>query len=887
MKRLHLLWCFCVLSLGVTAQSLDDAERLLHSGEFEQAKSAFEQLSDQYYNGEDQASYAHANIGIAECELGLGKVNLAIVRSKNTIDFVEQYIKEDSSVQALCHMVLGNSYLRIGRNDLALENLTIAETFNSSDQIQRAECLENIGVAYWNNGNKELSLDYHKQAYEIRKSNDVNEVLIGDSNLNIGLLYLEEKPLQSLIYFNRALKSYQSELGENHPKIALCYSNMAFANAELLNYDAAFEFLDKVSAIWNVIYEGAHPNKAFVLSSRGRLYKMKEDFDQSLVYYQEALTMYLGINGTKHPDVANMYFLMGQIYQEKRDYKLAVEYYQKSTYANLQNQEFGSLYDQPEIRDYYNADILLSSLQSKAKMLEVYHFEKSLKMRDIDGALGHYLLCDELITQIRQIRIDEMDKLKLGVIASDVYERGISISKYLNEMTLKPGYYESFAFDFSEKSKAAVLQEAINDSNAKHFAGIPDAQLQLEDSLKDEIGFFEQMLVNEKDPNEILEIEKELFAYQNALRSHIQQLESDYPEYYDLKFNSSSVTLSMVQDYLKDGEVMLTYFIGSEYLYSFAITNRSMQINQVSNDFDLEKKVLAFRNAIKYKMDDSFESLSMELYDELIPDLGKDVHSLFIIPDGVLSTLPFEALIRKTKEGNRYLVEDWAVGYGYSSSLFMSNKGEVLASKSILLTAPVNFSEYYGQMANLPGTKNEVKEIKYLFMGEGNTVTIELEDDATETAFKGDKSHTYDYIHLATHGKVNESNPAQSRIYLAPNDEDDGNLYCGEIYGLSLNANLVTLSACETGLGKISKGEGVLGLSRALMYAGAKNLLVSLWSVNDNSTSELMVSFYKNHLFHSTDNNFSDDLQKAKLEMIRSDEYSFPYYWAPFVLVGK
>jgi CHAT domain-containing protein len=141
-------------------------------------------------------------------------------------------------------------------------------------------------------------------------------------------------------------------------------------------------------------------------------------------------------------------------------------------------------------------------------------------------------------------------------------------------------------------------------------------------------------------------------------------------------------------------------------------------------------------------------------------------------------------------------------------------------------------------------------------------------------------------LHFATHGIVDEKSPELSRIFLqSDSDTEDGNLFTGEIYNLELNANLVTLSACQTGLGKISKGEGVIGLSRALVYAGAKSIIVSFWSVADESTAQLMTDFYRQMLEHPK-SNYSENLRNAKLNLMKTDKYKSPYYWAPFVLIG-
>jgi CHAT domain-containing protein len=153
-----------------------------------------------------------------------------------------------------------------------------------------------------------------------------------------------------------------------------------------------------------------------------------------------------------------------------------------------------------------------------------------------------------------------------------------------------------------------------------------------------------------------------------------------------------------------------------------------------------------------------------------------------------------------------------------------------------------------------------------------------------------DSIRNYNIIHFATHGFVNSESPELSGIQLAITNKskDDGILYSGDIYNLKLNAELVVLSACETGLGKISKGEGIIGLSRAFLFSGASNLIVSLWKVSDFSTSELMIEFYKNILGKKDVNHsYSSDLRSAKLKLIGNKEFAKPYYWSPFILLGN
>jgi CHAT domain-containing protein len=255
--------------------------------------------------------------------------------------------------------------------------------------------------------------------------------------------------------------------------------------------------------------------------------------------------------------------------------------------------------------------------------------------------------------------------------------------------------------------------------------------------------------------------------------------------------------------------------------------------------------------------------------------------------------IPFEALLIDDAEkihnyvAMPFLVNRFSVRYEFSAGLLIQKSKKTVSgiSPSIFLCAPISFpgKEYLGE---LPGTENEVQEISRLFSEKNLTSAAFTRVQADEKLIKTSSLRNYNFVHFATHGVVDESNPELSRIFLQSGSKsEDGDLFAGEIYNLELNASLVTLSACQTGLGKILKGEGVIGLSRALVYAGAKNIIVSFWNVADESTSILMKDFYQNVL-ENPGVDYSTDLRKAKLNLLRNEKYSAPFYWAPFVLIG-
>lgn len=884
MRTLVAIWSFgLVLSVtGQEAAPMQEARVSFLEGDFQKAYNLYEQAGEVFYAHNEGVRYADVLLEMVRCLLLSGDPFHAKSLAENTMGYIQKELPANDSLMAKCQTVLGSSYLKIGRQDEALTKLQLAEKLLKAENNTTAELYNELGIVHWNNNNKSLAQQYHEKALRIRRKFKGNSsVEVGDSFNNLGLIFMESDPLQALIYFNRAKGIYEERLGTTHQKTSFVLLNMAFAYELQEDYDRALALLTSVQEQTEHLYAGQeHPSKAFISSRLGQFYLKKEDFEQALFYQNKALQSYIGIYGEKHPEVANTHYLIGRVHQRKGQYRAAMHSYQQSIYANLQQQFFKSDYELPTLENYFNGDILLSSLRAKAKALEILHYEKTLDLRDIKGAIETFRLCDQMINLIRRQRLNEQDKIRLGEIAKEVYENGIRLSLAMSEQSLSRTHYLGLAFDFCERSKAAVLLEAITDSKAKSFSGIPQSLIVLEDSLKDEISYLNQQL-SEQNGVENQRLKDLLFTYESHYRTFIQDLEVNYPEYFELKYATQLASVSEVQGLLNDRMALLSYFIGDENTYIFIVNNHKIEAVTMPKSEELDKWLTGIRNAIKYKIKSVIEEAARALYAQLIPDLPKGISELIFIPDGRLATIPFETL--QNEEG-KYAIEKYAISYDFSATLFSHRRNETTSSEKALLIAPVDFSDQPLKMPNLPGTLEEVNEIRLLLRAEGKDVTSSTKVSASESSLKTDNLEQYDYVHFATHGVVNESQPDLSRIFLNPDAEEDGSLYNGEIYNLKLNADLVTLSACETGLGKIEKGEGVVGLSRALQYAGANNLLVSFWQVSDASTSQLMIEFYKQHQVYGL--NYNNALRSAKLTLLKDERYNQPYYWAPFILVG-
>jgi CHAT domain-containing protein/lipopolysaccharide biosynthesis regulator YciM len=887
------------------------ADEFFQQGKYKEAIERFQKLSDNYQTENKNIEYSYTNLKIAECNIRLGQTNEGLELAQNTLEYIQSTNITDPNLLAETYNVIGDGYLNLGRNDQALENLQKSleqfELTNFKETKELANCYNDLGIVYWNNGNNDLALQYHKNALAIRKKLYATEnVEIGDSYNNIGLIYSRPNYKDALINFNYALETYIGLYGESHPKVAFCYNNLALTEYFHENYDKSLEYLDKVLAIWNRNDQTDSPNKAFTYISIGSSFYKKNEYDQAIINFEKALKTYLILYGDKHPEIANTFNQLSRAYQARGDFDEALEYSQKSIYANLFDQELQPIYINPELKNYYNADILLSSLQQKAEVFNDFHYNKTLKKRDLIASLNCLELAHKLVSRIRKIRLNEKDKLSLSAKASEIYQSGVELCYELSEVTINKKVYLEKAFDFVERSKSSTLLSAIQDTNAKQFSGIPDELLEKEKNIKNDIAFFERKLAENSGDSQEKFVRGKLLSLNNDYNSFIKDLENQYPRYYNLKFNENQISLEKLQNSLDEQSMFITHFITEDRIFCFYVTKDRLKVYNTPKIKKFDNYISGLRNSIKYDSKKHFLESSSVLFDQLFPaKISSKITNLIVIPEGNLATIPFEVLLSEeiddlTMDYDQlpFLVKKYNISYDNSGTLYAQRKEEIEGyqgeTEDILLVAPVNFKdEYYANMNSklndLPGSKNEIDEIKRLFKSKEHGIKVLVDNSATEISFKKEELHKYKYLHFATHGMVNESKPELSRIFLRPtyNDVEDGSLYSGEIYNIDIHADLVCLSACQTGLGKLSKGEGIIGLSRALLYAGAENLIVSLWTVSDNSTSELMIDFYHNHLYSDHYNTFSGALRKAKLNLIKDKEFSKPYYWAPFILIGE
>ncbi len=839
------------------------------------------------------------NIKKAEALIKLGKLLdgeslLRKLQSKLTDEKSQHYY------HALIAMNLGSVYLNQGRFDLGMEELERAlkfyETDNKSSSLEAADALSYLGNLYMAAGKYQQANEQLQMALAIRIENlPKTHELIAASYNNLGMVFTQLDVNKAFDYYEMSIAIYEELHGNDHPKLAIANTNLGVLHRSEKLYGDAIVYFESALKIWEKIYPKPHPNKALVLMNLGQTYSSMRNTETALDFYERARVMYEDSQGKKHPDVAYIYNLLGNEKSSQQKFNSALLDYQKAIIANAPDFNNENVQANPFTNNFYNGIQLLYSLMYKAQTLEDKYFGKTLKDSDLILGLKTLQVADSLIDRLRQHSTNESDKITLGSIANEVYADGVRIGNLLSNVSFKRRQsYSEMSFYFAEKSKSAVLLEAISDTDAKSFAKIPKELLEEEKNLKSSIAMISQKLAQKPSEQEEKYLRETIFSLNRSYRDFTQQLEIQYPEYFNLKFNSAAPSIKQLQNLIPDKTALVSYFIDdkNDRLYTYIISKRNFNVTEIGLPSDYDKYITGLRNGLFFSEAATFSFAARNLHKLLIPRIPGNINDLVIIPTGRMGIIPFETLLTQDATGETdfkelpYLLNQFSIRYEFSAGLLLQKKRDGASSKisSVMLCAPVTFLEK-DNLFDLPGTEDEVNAIANLFKEKNIGSQVYLKAQANETAIKSGSLKNYSLIHFATHGIVDENSPELSRIYLQSDSEaEDGNLFAGEIYNLELNAELVALSACQTGLGKISKGEGVIGLSRALIYAGAKKIIVSFWSVADESTSELMTDFYR-QLLENPANNYSQDLRKAKLNLLKGS-YAAPYYWAPFILIG-
>lgn len=342
------------------------------------------------------------------------------------------------------------------------------------------------------------------------------------------------------------------------------------------------------------------------------------------------------------------------------------------------------------------------------------------------------------------------------------------------------------------------------------------------------------------------------------------------PTFYSL-IAVSTPSAGDLQSLLANDETLVEYYAMGDQLFAFVVTRNRISAHRLDGR-KLSAEVSAIRKAFTDPEIQKAVKISDAAYRRLIAPLAKQINTtnLVVVPHGVLHRLPFGALFT----GSEFLLEKFSVSYLPSCSvLHFLRDGKAARSGAALVFGNPDLGD---PRFDLKNAEAEAVRVGRAFP----EARVMMRKAATETEFKY-LSSRYGTVHFACHGIFSPNNPLTSGLLLRKDDKNDGLLTAGELYGIRLDADLVTLSACETGVGDIQGGDDVIGLTRGFLYAGTRSILASLWQVDDKATADLMVSFYG----HLIEGDKREALRQAQLEIRRKNPH--PYYWAAFELIGR
>ena len=899
--------------------------------ENDQGKDLFQKAAEAFYTDLDSAIFYFRSAiphfkknqnweGYLDCYLALtncyhkqGDYDRYLENANIALRESLAYFGEDSRAYRSSVNNLAYAYVDRGNYSKAIDLLEqIVQQEMGTNKLDFAALLESLGHFYREQGDfDEAHYNYTRALHLIKDSKDASSQNLSSSFLKISKCLLDRGQLDSAgVLLKRALSLIpdhgREEKGTNLQEKIECLIQLAEISLMKNKLSEAEEYAQQAIR-WSQGVYSFGLSKSYKIM--GQVHLQKSNFREAIQAFNKAkqvnevkyksFTRHQSI-GFCHEDLAKAYFAKGELEE-------ALKQYQQSLFHLTLDFQSHSVYDLPDVEDFVRNVEVLDVLIGYAQGLKKRYETRNTELEDLQTAMKTCDLASQLIGLLRQQYQAQGSKFLLSERAQPLYELAIEIAIELNENT-QDHFYLHEAFRFIEANKALVLLESIKENLAKGFGYLPDSLLQKEQALKLDVSFYEKNLAEEtrkvgQDQLKIKRLNDKLFLLRRKYQELARNIERDFPKYHALKFQAEPVDIKQIQENLLDSEsALLEFFVGERNIYLFFIGSSNLDVFSLEKEQFRTEDLLRLTSLIKKEpVASSFEAdlqvfsdLAGKLYNVLLqPALEKEreLKKLLIIPDGILCYLPFEVLLPDNKQTKDsfgrlpYLIQDYSIGYAYSAALLLrgysteSRQGQLafagFAPSFLGASAIGSRSCNNGSLPALACNDYEVETIGELLNGDSKVGSHARKESLIEMAGR------YKIIHLATHACIDRENPMLNKIFFAGDY-----LTYFDIQNLRLNADLAVLSACNTGSGKLQKGEGVLSLSRGFRLSGCKSSLMSLWAVNDCSTANLMVHFYENlKMGHSKD----AALRKAKQKYLQlADKVSaHPYYWAAFVFFGN
>ncbi|MGH9727696.1 MAG: CHAT domain-containing protein [Candidatus Acidiferrales bacterium] len=716
-------------------------------------------------------------------------------------------------------------------------------------------------------------------------------LLVTQSDYNIAYLYYLRGEYGRAIEMLRATREKCEENGDAHV-LALCYLDLSEIYLELNLSTEAMDVAHEGYLRFQKLgmgYEEAkcQANEAMALSQVGKALRALELFD-------EARVKFVRENNLVWPWLIDLYqavvlYNEGRLFEARRLCGRAAKFFETSLLPGK-----GVLCQLLLSRLSLRTGDLAAASKECARALErlasleapVLRYQAEFLMGQIQQASGnpqgayssHQKAREALETLRSSLRGEEL-KIAFMKNRLEVYECLVDIC--MNDDSKQDSAEESFGY--MEMAKSRSLAELL----VHHAQALPATDagqsglVRRIREMREELNWYyrrleqEQLRGEDPSPERIEKLQKQALAHENELLRALRELPMPQTMQ-SLGRDPALASLESIRAALPADATLVEYFAVKDEFIAAVLTREELEIvpltpvSRVVNllrmlHFQLSKFRLGggYTQEFAKPLFDAAQSHLQELYEEVMAPLRGHLRGghLVIVPHGVLHYLPFHALF----DGERYMIDSFTVSYAPSAGIFSlcQQRSSRASGAPLILGVPD---------AQAPLIREEVESIARILPDS----KLLLGADANVEALRTTGLHTR-ILHIATHGTFRQDNPMFSGIRLG-----DAYLNLYDLYQLKLEADLVTLSGCATGLNVVTAGDELLGLIRGLLYAGAQSLLLTLWNVHDRSTADFMMSFYRR---------FQEGADKAAALQCAMQElrerYTHPYYWAPFVFVGK
>lgn len=816
-----------------------------------------------------------------------------IANYKIALTCFESALKIRAGILDPSHNDLARSYFMLGTTHKYLGNYEKAKT-HIERAIKISEITSNyfmlaneyieLGRVYDYLGEYEECLNYYEKALpNILKSDRRRAYLLIEYYERVASIRLvKAQYYEALAFNNNAIRickdSSNAELSENfNENIADCYTNMNISYRALNKTDSAYYCLQQAFLFFKKAQSPRLETQlGNVYLEMGNLFLHQNKLPQARQEHQKAIDI-LEKNNPHHSYLSGAYSGMGEDFLKEGKPEKALFYFEKALKVVIPN------------RPSAVKDVNIVTDKCLESMSGIARSEKALNQPQ--KAMLTFRQLDTLMSHLRSSLKEDGSKFSLAEQALPIYEQAIETALLLKD-TLT-------ALDFCERNKSVVLREALQDINAKQNLKIDPSVSAHEKTLKDRLNYYQKQYFDANDSLRGI-WQDSIQRTKEALEVLIKKLEQSEPAYFQQKYAPiRSLPIAEIQNELPPEMLFLEYFMSDNQLFLFAISKNRVAVYPSVLASGFKDSINIFLKNIKNTAPDATAlgrcaTTSYTLYKALLEkplaDFNPDGHitRLRIVPDGILNYIPFDALIEQPtadlkRQDVAFVLKKYAVSYVYSNQLLKEPDQSKWSFFNKKAFGGFGIGYKNTPLSTLPFAESEVKQLQFKMGGDAFTQTNK---SALKSVFLN-KASNYSILHLSMHGTVDDKKPLKSALQFVNDKDGLDPVAVIDVNNLELSKNdLTVLSACNTGMGTLQRGEGILSLSRAFAQAGCKSLVMSLWSLQDAYTSEIITSFYDN-LNKKQPKDIA--LAEAKRQFIAADqsERRAPNYWAALVVIGS